>query len=567
MGFSLCKKTTDFEFSVTNKIIQKERFRYFIKVPELAMFYNQITDYRTANMIGIDRPNTQTILVNIPPTPDQKEFIEKLKIFAESGDATVLGRRPLSQAEENAKMLIATNYAKKMALDMRLITRNADDHANSKVSQCAKRIADNYRFSNSHRGTQMVFSDLGTYKPDEWNVYSELKQKLTDEYGIPPTEIRFVQECKNANQREALFEAVNEGRVRILMGSTETLGTGVNAQKRIVAMHHLDIPWKPSEFDQRVGRGVRKGNEIAKILGNTVKNYIYAVEKTLDNYKFNLLQNKSLFISQIKNSNLATRRIDEGALDENSGMNYSEYIAILSGNTDLLEKAKLEKKIASLEAEKQTFNKDIYQNSRKLEMLRADSDKTISIIKILKNDFEKLNQVSEFDENGNRKNKFILHKFSGTEEEVGQYLLRLNKTLDTKQESIEIGVIYGFKIEVKTEKYINENGWQKENIFSVKSDQISYRHNNGQMWAENPKTAVKQFINSLEKLPNLIEKNENKQKEQSKEIGILSGFVNTKWSKEDSLKNLKTELRLVENKLANSIKEENSNELNKSVKL
>lgn len=160
------------------------------------------------------------------------------------------------------------------------------------------------------------------------------------------------------------------------MGSTETLGTGENVQKRIIALHHLDIPWKPSEFDQRVGRGARKGNEVAKALGNTVKNYIYAVERTLDKYKFNLLQNKSLFISQIKNSNLATRRIDEGALDENTGMNYSEYIAILSGNTDLLEKAKLEKKIASLEAEKQTFNKDIFGNRLKLDSLNAHRGKS-----------------------------------------------------------------------------------------------------------------------------------------------------------------------------------------------
>jgi hypothetical protein len=507
-------------------------------------------------MIGIDRPNAQTILVNIPPTPDQKEFIEKLKIFAESGDATVLGRSKLSASEENAKMLIATNYAKKMALDMRLIKQKYQDHPNSKVSQCAKRIFENYKSSETHKGTQMVFSDLGTYKPDEWNVYSVLKTKLIEEYNIPATEIRFVQECKNANQREQLFDDVNAGKVRVLLGSTETLGTGVNAQKRIVALHHLDIPWKPSEFDQRVGRGVRKGNEVAKALGNIVKNYIYAVEKTLDNYKFNLLQNKSLFISQIKNSNLATRRIDEGALDENTGMNYSEYIAILSGNTDLLEKAKLEKKIASLEAEKQTYNKDIYQNSRKLEGLQADFEKTENLLHFLKKDLEKLNQNSELDENGNRKNTFKLHKFEGSEEEVGQYLISMNKTLDTKGESLSMGSIYGFDIVIQTETFFTETGKNKENIFSVKSDQISYRHNNGQMFTENPKTAIKQFINSLEKLPELIHRNESKVQKQSKEIGFLRDFVNAKWGKEDTLKSLRTELRIVENKLSASLKEE-----------
>lgn len=549
------KKTTDFEFSVTNKIIQKERFRFFIKVPELAMFYNQITDYRTAQMIGIDRPNAQQILVNIPPTPSQKDFIEKLKNFAESGDATQLGRSPLSKGEENAKMLIATNYAKKMALDMRLINRDEDDHPNNKISQCAIRLFKHYQETNPHKGTQLVFSDLGTYKPDAWNIYSELKKKLIDEYNIPASEIRFVQECKNTQQREKLFDEVNAGKVRILMGSTETLGTGVNVQKRIIALHHLDIPWKPSEFDQRVGRGARKGNEVAKALGNIVKNYIYAVERTLDNYKFNLLQNKSLFISQIKNSNLATRRIDEGALDENTGMNYSEYIAILSGNTDLLEKAKLEKKIASLEAEKQTFNKDIFSNRLKLDSLNSQIDKAENTVDLLKKDNKKLNLVSEFDEDGNRKNIFKLHKFEGNTEETGNYLVRMNKTLDTKGEHLSIGEIYGFDIQVCTDTFFADFGKQKQNIFSVKSDSISYRHNNGMMIAENPKTVVKQFINSIEKIPNLISKNNETIEKAKKEAQILDNFVNTEWQKEDTLKSLKSELRLVENKLSSSLED------------
>jgi N12 class adenine-specific DNA methylase/predicted RNA methylase len=547
------KKTTDFEFSVTNKIIQKERFRFFIKVPELAMFYNQVTDYRTAQMIGIDRPNAQQILVNIPPTPSQQDFIEKLKNFAESGDATLLGRSPLSKGEENAKMLIATNYAKKMALDMRLINRNEEDHPNNKITQCAIRLIRHYKETNLHKGTQLVFSDLGTYKPDAWNIYSELKKKLVNEYDIPAEEIRFVQECKNTQQREKLFDEVNAGKVRILMGSTETLGTGVNVQKRIVALHHLDIPWKPSEFDQRVGRGARKGNEVAKSLGNIIRNYIYAVERTLDNYKFNLLQNKSLFISQIKNSNLATRRIDEGALDENTGMNYSEYIAILSGNTDLLEKAKLEKKIASLEAEKQTFNKDIFNNRLKLDNLMTQADKTSNTLVSLKKDAGKLNLLTVVDEIGNRKNIFKLHKFDGDAEAVGNYLISMNKTLDTKGEHLNIGEIYGFDIQVCTETFFTENGKQRQNLFSVKSDTISYRHNNGMMMTENPKTAIKQFINSLEKIPELIQKGGEKFEKMKKEISILDNYVKTRWSKEETLKGLKSELRLIENKLSSTL--------------
>ena len=237
------KKTTDFEFNVTNHIVAKERFRYFIKVPELAAFYNEITDYRTAEDVGVDRPMKNEILHNIPPTPQQEAFIEKLMKFAESGDATILGRAPLSETEEKAKMLIATDYARKMALDMRMIDPNAEDDPNNKASHCAKMIAEYYRKYDAQRGTQFVFSDLGTYKPGEWNVYSEIKRKLIEDYGIPAHEIRFIQECKTERSRKAVIEAMNSGNVRVLFGSTTMLGTGVNAQQRCVAVHHLDTPW------------------------------------------------------------------------------------------------------------------------------------------------------------------------------------------------------------------------------------------------------------------------------------------------------------------------------------
>ena len=237
------KKTTDYEFNVTNHIVAKERFRYFIKVPELAAFYNEITDYRTAEDVGVDRPMKNEILHNIPPTPAQEAFIEKLMKFAESGDATILGRAPLSETEEKAKMLIATDYARKMALDMRMIDPEYGDDPNNKASHCARMIAEYYRKYDAQKGTQFVFSDLGTFKPGEWNVYSEIKRKLIEDYGIPPHEIRFIQECKTERSRKAVIQAMNDGDVRVLFGSTSMLGTGVNAQRRAVCIHHLDTPW------------------------------------------------------------------------------------------------------------------------------------------------------------------------------------------------------------------------------------------------------------------------------------------------------------------------------------
>ena len=160
------------------------------------------------------------------------------------------------------------------------------------------------------KGTQLIFSDLSTYqgKVDKgWNVYEDIKQKLV-KMGIPSSEIRFIQECKNDVAKAKMVQDVNDGKVRVLFGSTSMLGTGVNAQQRVVAVHHLDTPWRPSDLEQRDGRAIRKGNEVAKLYAdNTVDVIIYAVRRSLDAYKFGLLNNKQLFISQLKRGQLSVR--------------------------------------------------------------------------------------------------------------------------------------------------------------------------------------------------------------------------------------------------------------------
>ncbi len=397
------RKTTDFEFSVTNEIIAKERFRHFIKVPELAMFYNDITDYKTAAHIHLDKPALEEHLINIKPTPDQQEFIKKLMVFAKTGDATLLGRHKLSESEDKAKMLIATNYAKKMAVDLRLVSdRLYEDHPGNKISVCARNVAEVYHESTRHRGTQIVFSDIGTPKPDEFNVYDALKEKLVVEHGIQRHEITFIHDWSDAKKPE-LFRRMNSGDIRILIGSTEKAGTGLNVQERMVAMHHLDIPWKPSELEQRNGRGARQGNRIAKeFYGNKIPAYIYAVEQSLDNYKFNLLKNKQLFIAQMKNSELSVRSIDEGSMDEKSGMNFSEYIAILSGDTTLLEKSKLEKKIAVMESLKTAHYREANRSNYQLERTHNDRESNLAILEKLKADEAAYRSVLRHDADGSR---------------------------------------------------------------------------------------------------------------------------------------------------------------------
>lgn len=551
------KKSIDYEFSVTNEIIQKERFRYFIKVPELANMYNEITDFRTAEDIGIDRPKKNEILHNIPPTPEQKEFIQNLVTFAKSGDATVLGRLPLNQREEKAKMLIATNYARKMSLDMRLIDEDKySDHIDNKASHCAERINEYYQKYSEHKGTQFIFSDLGTYKPGEWNAYSEIKRKLVDDHGIPADEVRFIQEAKTEKSRKAMIEAMNEGKIRVLFGSTEMLGTGVNAQKRCVAIHQLDIPWTPKDLEQRNGRGVRKGNEVAKLFADNKVDIInYAVEKSLDSYKFNLLHNKQLFITQLKKGSMGARTIDEGSMDEQSGMNFSEYVAILSGNTDLLDKAKLEKQITSLESERKAFNRGKSSAEAKLEHILQDVTKNGDLIERIGTDLKHFEERVQRDDQGNPLNLLQLDGVKGNDLKlIAKKLTEIEDKIRTHGASQPIGKLYGFDLLVKTEASMKDGFDFVENRFFVRGEGNILHNFNGGRLAKDSKTAAVMFLRTFETIPPLLEKYQKDTERISKDIPILQDVVKETWKKEDQLKQLKSDLATLDRKIQLSLK-------------
>ena len=544
------KKTTDFEFNVTNNIVQKERFRYFIKVPELAAFYNEITDYRTAEDVGVDRPDKNEVLHHIPPTPDQEYFIKQLMEFAKTGDATLLGRLPLSETEEKAKMLIATDYARKMALDMRMIDPEYEDHPDNKASHCARTIAEYYRKYDEQLGTQFVFSDLGTYQPGGWSVYTEIKRKLVEDYGIPAHEIRFIQECKSEKSRKAVIEAMNEGYVRVLFGSTSMLGTGVNAQRRAVAIHHLDTPWRPSDLAQRDGRAVRKGNEIAKLYAdNKVDVIIYAVEKSLDSYKFNLLHCKQTFISQLKSGAMGARTIDEGAMDEKSGMNFSEYMAILSGNTDLLDKAKLEKRIASLEGERKSFNKSKRESELKLECKTGEQRNNQAAIAAMTEDWEKFTAAAQTDKEGNWLNLLKIDGLDSTDEKtIGKRLQEIAKNATTGGQYKRVGELYGFPIEVVSEPTLRDGLKFTDNRFVVAGN-YRYNYNNGHLAMADTHAAATNFLNALEKIPGIIDQHQKRNEVLEQEIPQLQAIAGKTWKKEDELKQLKSELAALDRKI------------------
>lgn len=541
------KKAADYELNVTGTIKRKERFRTYIKVPELAMFLREITDYRTADMINLDVPDKNVRFLSHAPTIQQEEMIGRLVAFAHSGQWEDLGLDiPQPDNLDKAKMLVATNVARKMSLDMRLLGDKFTDDPNNKASICARTIYDYYVSSNANRGTQFVFSDLATYKPNEWNIYSDIKDKLVA-MGIPADEIQFIQYAKTERARKKLFADMNSGRVRVLFGSTSMLGTGVNAQERAVAVHHLEIPWRPADMEQRNGRAVRKGNTVKLWGNNTVDVVIYGTEKTLDAYKFNLLKTKQMFINQINNGTIAVRRIDEDAMDEDNGMNFAEFVALLSGNTDLLEKTKLDNKIMQLEKEQAIFKKDRIRAERKIAANREDMTKAESAAARMTQDWEYITSYT-----GDRTTR-LLNLAQATAEETGRELHRISKTYRNGAIGT-IGTYAGLNLSVYNE--YDMGGTFYRNTFLVEGvSGLKYRCGISGALPLGFVESSRYPQAALAKLPGMIEEQRQKIAKLESEIPALQGIIARKWSKADELARLKQECNALQHRIDESMKE------------
>lgn len=611
------KKTTDFEFSVTNQIIAKERFRHFIKVPELALFYNEIAYFRTKKMMGIDEPAMDETLTNLAPTEDQEEYIQNLILFAQTGIGEYVNRPPLTDGEQSARMLIATNLAKKMSTDMRLINPALyDDHPNNKVNVCTEKVKWFYDSSHEFKGTQLIFCDMGTPGTEGFKLYEELKMKLVGA-GIPSEEVTFIHQWTERNKHE-LFRKMNDGELRVLIGSTDKAGTGLNVQQRVVAMHQLDIPWKPAELTQRVGRGVRPGNWGAKLYqDNKVYNFIYATERSLDNYKFTLLKNKQTFISQMKQNELQVRSIDEGSIDEQSGMNFAEYIAVLSGDTTLLEKAKIDKKLAVLEKLKSAHYREISDNKYRL----GHKEERIKIVEPLTadlcRDHEQYQRLLQKDETGTKENpihipaieeklieeqkkweeikkkragiqadtelppedkKVMLKDLKRQEEDikdkpvlVGEYLMRLFKDWEPAPGQMyeKIGSLYGFDVCIEridhrereiesdaTRTIYGSNSIIHKNKYYAQHESgqgIKYNYNMGVPNFNSPRIANRQFLNSLERIEGLYETYSKELENLIRDIDGLKQMEEKPFARGEEIENLKIQSKDLERQIKEKI--------------
>lgn len=276
---------------------------------------------------------------------------------------------------------------------------------------------------------------------------------------------------------------------------------------------------------------------------------IYAVEKSLDSYKFNLLHCKQTFISQLKSGALGARTIDEGAMDEKSGMNFSEYMAILSGNTDLLDKAKLEKKIASLEGERKSFHKGKRDSELKLESKTSALRNNQAVIAGMTEDWEKFTAAVQTDKEGNRLNPIKIDGLDTADEKaIGKRLQEIAKNATTGGQYKRVGELYGFPIEVVSEKTLKDGLEFCDNRFVVAGN-YRYSYNNGHLAMADTHAAAMNFLNALEKIPSVIDQYKAKNEALEQEIPQLREIAGKTWKKEDELKQLKSELAALDRKI------------------
>ena len=311
----------------------KTRFAKFYNLPELMSVFKNVADIQTADMLKLPVPEAHYHNIALKPSEYQQEIVASLAERAEK-----VRNREVDSSVDN--MLLITNDGRKLALDQRLVNPMLPSDPNSKAAKCAENVFEIWQRTADQRSTQMVFCDLSTPKDDgTFSVYDDIRAKLL-ELGVPENEIAFIHNAKSEVQKKDLFGKVRSGQVRILLGSTQRMGAGTNCQQKLIALHHLDCPWRPSDLQQREGRIIRQGNENPE-----VDIYSYVTEGTFDAYLYQLVESKQKFISQIMTSKSPVRSAED--VDEQA-LSYAEIKALASGNPMIKEKMDLDIEVSKL---------------------------------------------------------------------------------------------------------------------------------------------------------------------------------------------------------------------------
>ena len=415
----------------------KTRFSKFYNLPELMSMFKQVADVQTADMLNLPVPKLvggKPINVALPPSPQQKQMVADLADRAEE-----IRAGNVDPTEDN--MLKVTNDGRKLALDQRLIDPNLPENPNDKVHACAENVYRIWSETKDKKLTQLVFCDLSTPKPDGFNVYDDLRNLLIT-MGIPENEVQFIHSANTEVKKAELFAKVRSGDVRVLMGSTGKMGAGTNVQRLLVATHHLDCGWKPSDIEQRNGRMIRQGNTNAEVY-----EYRYVTESSFDSYMWQLLETKQKFIGQIMTSKSPARSADD--LDD-AALSYAEVKALAAGNPMIKEKMDLDIQVARLKTLKTAYNNEHYRLEDAITQgFPAEMRKTAQQLENAKADTALLQQNTKRDADG--KDIFtitLMDTVYTKREDAGKALLGLLGMAMNRTEPVSIGRYKGFDLQI-----------------------------------------------------------------------------------------------------------------------
>lgn len=351
--------SSELEAGVSNEFKMKDRFRYFDNVPELSQLYAEIADVRNDYNLQLPKPKVDGKTVIVPQSDAVAEINREVVNMLQTKDGSYFGIHP-KDPKKFPWGLVASGISAKAAVGPRLVFPEMDDSV-GKISYCCDNIKKSYDEMKEQKGVQLVFCELGVpTKGKEYDAYHDIINRLTKDYGIPREEIAYIQQVKNDTEKEALFQKVRDGKVRILIGGTRNMGTGVNVQTRITDLHMLTVPWQPADLEQCIGRGSRQGNVVAHdFLNNKVRVHYYATEGSLDLYKYQLLDAKGKMFTQFKMGTISGERsFDEGDADENGNIDPAQMVALLSGNPIIFEKSKQDKLVKKLKSLYNGFLRD-----------------------------------------------------------------------------------------------------------------------------------------------------------------------------------------------------------------
>lgn len=415
----------------------KTRFSKFYNLPELMSMFKQVADVQTADMLNLPVPKLvggKPINVALPPSPQQKQMVADLADRAEE-----IRAGNVDPTEDN--MLKVTNDGRKLALDQRLIDPNLPENPNDKVHASAENVYRIWSETKDKKLTQLVFCDLSTPKPDGFNVYDDLRNLLIS-MGIPENEVQFIHSANTEVKKAELFAKVRSGDVRVLMGSTGKMGAGTNVQRLLVATHHLDCGWKPSDIEQRNGRMIRQGNTNAEVY-----EYRYVTEASFDSYMWQLLETKQKFIGQIMTSKSPARSADD--LDD-AALSYAEVKALAAGNPMIKEKMDLDIQVSRLKTLKTAYNNEHYRLEDAITQgFPAEMRKTAQQLENAKADTALLQQNTKRD--ADDKDVFAISLMDTVytkREDAGKALLGLLGMAMNRTEPVSIGRYKGFDLQI-----------------------------------------------------------------------------------------------------------------------